>query len=54
MVCEARGPFGDGASGPRLKAVKKNEERQKMTDEELAQMSLERLLYYVLMGEGRN
>jgi hypothetical protein len=32
--------------------VQRDEER-KMTDEELARMPLESLLYYVLVGEGR-
>jgi hypothetical protein len=52
-VGEAGRPFGAGSSGPRLKVVQRDEETKKMTEQELAEMPLESLLYYVLMGEGR-
>jgi hypothetical protein len=44
--------FGDRSSAAKLRDVQRDEER-KMTDEELARMPLESLLYYVLVGEGR-
>jgi hypothetical protein len=52
-IGEAGRPFGSGSSGPRLTAVQRDEERNKMTEQELAEMPLESLLYYVLVGEGR-
>jgi hypothetical protein len=51
-VCEGGLGIGDGVGQARLQIVQRDEER-KMTDEEVAEMSLESLLYYVLVGEGR-
>ena len=42
--------FGDGLGETNLQTGQKE---RKMTVEELAEMSLESLLYYVLVGEGR-
>jgi hypothetical protein len=44
---------GDGSGGANLHAVRGDREKREMTDEELGEMSLESLLYYVLVGEGR-
>ena len=52
-VGEAGRAFGDGANRPRLRAIHRDEEKKKMTEQELAEMPLESLLYYVLVGEGR-
>jgi hypothetical protein len=52
-LSEADGPVGDPWSGAKLRAGKRSEEKRRMTVEELAAMSLESLLYYVLVGEGR-
>jgi hypothetical protein len=49
---EAGRLFGDGSSEAKLQ-IEPRDEETKMTDEELAEMPLERLLYYVLVGEGR-
>jgi hypothetical protein len=52
-LSEAEGPAGDHWSGAKLQTRKRSEEKIKMAVEELRQMSLESLLYYVLVGEGR-
>jgi DNA-directed RNA polymerase specialized sigma24 family protein len=51
-VGEAGRPFVGGSREAKLQVVPRDQER-KMTDEELGGMSLESLLYYVLVGEGR-
>lgn len=52
-VGDAVRQLGSGSSGPRLNAVQRNEERRMMSAQELAEMPLESLLYYVLVGDGR-
>jgi hypothetical protein len=52
-LSEADGPVGDPWSGAKLQTGTRGEEKKRMTVQELAAMSLESLLYYVLVGEGR-
>ncbi len=53
MTPDAIEPFGGDEIGATLHALSREEETRKMTVEELAEMPLESLLYYVLVGEGR-
>lgn len=53
MTPDAVEPFGGDEIGAALHRVSGEKEIRKMTVEQLAEMSLESLLYYVLVGESR-
>jgi hypothetical protein len=44
---------GEQRRGSKLQASKRDGERKMLMEEELAEMPLESLLYYVLVGDGR-
>ncbi|MDP9049478.1 MAG: hypothetical protein M3O31_01975 [Acidobacteriota bacterium] len=44
---------GGQGRGSKLQASRRDEEKKMLTEEELKEISLESLLYYVLVGDGR-